>query len=143
MITNTLKTRHRRGFLLLEVVLALTVFGVAATGFTVALHRMADAAKLAQKELRLTRVLESALDETLTLPVLEEGVTTSIAGPPEDSSRRIDLETQVILLDELENENGQLLQEMYRVVVTAYWFEGGIEQRRSVETWRYGRMYQP
>ena len=63
----------KRGFLLLEMVLALAVFGIAATGFAVALHRMADVAALAQSELRITRILDSALDETLSLPVLEEG----------------------------------------------------------------------
>jgi len=35
-----------RGFLLLEMVLALAVFGMAATGFVVALHRMSATASL-------------------------------------------------------------------------------------------------
>src|SRR5512137_1279657 len=65
--------RHnvRNGFLLLEMVLALAVFGMAATGFVVALHRMSATATMAQSELRITRILDSALDETLSLPVLE------------------------------------------------------------------------
>ena len=46
-------------------------------GFAVALHRMAAAASLAQNELRITRILDSALDETLSLPVLEEGETNT------------------------------------------------------------------
>ena len=70
----------RRGFLLLEMILALAVFGMAATGFAVALHRMASVAALAQSELRITRILDSALDETLSLPTLEEGVTNSTVG---------------------------------------------------------------
>ncbi|NQW99579.1 type II secretion system protein, partial [bacterium] len=70
----------KRGFLLLEMVLALAVFGIAATGFAVALHRMAAVAGLAQSELRITRILDSALDETLSLPVLEEGVSDSTVG---------------------------------------------------------------
>ena len=67
----------RHGFLLLEMVLALAVFGIAATGFVVALHRMAALATLAQSELRITRILDSALDETLSLPTLVEGVTNT------------------------------------------------------------------
>ncbi len=128
----------KRGFLLLEVVLALAVFGIAATGFAVALNRMAQAASLAQSELRITRVLESALDEALSIPVLEEGVTNSTVG-----DTGIELDTTIELLKELENEDGQSLQEMYLIKVEARWFENGQWQERAVDTWRYGRMYQP
>lgn len=127
-----------RGFLLLEMVLALAVFGIAATGFAVALHRMADAAGLAQSELRITRILDSALDETISLPVLEEGVTNSSVG-----DTGIELGTTIKLLDELQNEEGQALQEMYSIKIDARWFNSGEWKERSVETWRYGRMYQP
>lgn len=130
----------RRGFLLLEMVLALAVFGIAATGFTVALHRMAAAAALVQSELRITRMLDSALDETLSLPMLEEGETESEIG---EAGHEIKFVTTIEPLEELQNEDGQLLQEMYRIEVKATWFENGQNQERSVETWRYGRMYQP
>lgn len=130
----------RRGFLLLEMVLALAVFGIAATGFAVALHRMAAAAELAQKELRITRILDSALDETLSLPVLEEGETEVSIGEP---GSEIEILTTIEILDEMENEEGQILQEMYRIEVKASWFENKEAQERLVETWRYGRMYQP
>jgi prepilin-type N-terminal cleavage/methylation domain-containing protein len=130
--------RLQRGFLLLEMVLALAVFGIAATGFAVALRRMAQAAELAQSELGITRVLDSALDETLSLPVLEEGETTSQVG-----NTGIELTTTIELLQEMENEDGQLLQEMFRIEVAAKWYANGEWQNRAVETWRYGRMYQP
>jgi prepilin-type N-terminal cleavage/methylation domain-containing protein len=128
----------KRGFLLLEMVLALAVFGIAATGFAVALRRMADVAALAQSELRIARVLDSALDEALSVPVLEVGVVESEAG-----ETGIELVTTIELLEELENEEGQLLQEMYSIEVEATWFENGQWQKRSADTWRYGRMYQP
>lgn len=128
----------RRGFLLLEMVLALAVFGMAATGFAVALNRMAKVAALAQSELRITRILDSALDETISLPVLEEGVTDSQGG-----ETGVDLTTTIELMKELENEEGQLLQEMYLIKIEAKWFENSEWQSRTVETWRYGRMYQP
>ncbi len=128
----------RRGFLLLEVILALGVFGIAATGFAVALHRMAAAAQMAQNELRITRILDSALDETLSLPVLEEGEVTSSVG-----ETGIELKTSVTPLDKLENDEGQLLQEMFAIKVEARWRADGQLQQRDVETWRYGRMYQP
>jgi cell division protein FtsX len=130
--------RRRRGFLLLEVILALAVFSAAATGFAVALHRMAGAATRAQSELRITRILESALDETLSLPVLEEGTVTNPVG-----SGDMEMITDIAILEELENEDGQPLQDMFLITVTARWFENGEWIERSAETWRYGRMYQP
>ena len=132
--------RRRRGFLLLEMVLALAVFGIAATGFTVALHRMANVAALSQSELRVTRFMDSALDEALSLPVLEEGETEVVIG---EAGNEVVFLTTVELIEDLENEEGQLLQEMYRIQVVATWIENGQQQERMVETWRYGRMYQP
>lgn len=132
-------TQHsRRGFLLLEMILALAVFGIAATGFAVALHRMAGAAALAKSELRITRILDSALDEALSVPTLEEGVTNTQVG-----DTGIELETTVKLLEDLQTQEGQPLPEMYLINVTAKWFDSGEWHDRSVETWRYGRMYQP
>lgn len=130
--------RGQRGFLLLEVILALAVFSAAATGFAVALHQMAKAASLAQSELRITRILASALDETLSLPVLEEGTTTAPVGQSD-----MEMATTITLLENLENEDGGVLQEMYLITVTARWYELGEWKERSAETWRYGQMYQP
>jgi type II secretory pathway pseudopilin PulG len=129
--------RMKRGFLLLEMVLALGVFGIAATGFAVALKRMARAAQLAQSELRITRILDSALDETLSLPTMEEGETSTTVGETE-----IELLTTITLLEDLQTEDGQQLAEMFHIEIKAKWFENGAWQDRSVDTWRNGRMYQ-
>jgi prepilin-type N-terminal cleavage/methylation domain-containing protein len=126
----------RRGFLLLEMVLALAVFGIAATGFAVALRQMAYAAQLAQSELQITRVLDSALDETVSVPTLEEGETGSNVGD-------IELNTTIKLMEELMNEDGQPLDQMYLIQIQARWFSNGEWKERSVETWRNGKMYQP
>ncbi len=129
---------HNRGFLLLEMVLAIAVFGIAATAFAIAMKKMGDAAQLAQSELRITRILDSALDETLSLPVLEEGVTNSTVG-----ETGIELNTTIKILEDLQNEEGQALTEMYSIQIDAKWYANGAWQQRSVDTWRYGRMYQP
>jgi hypothetical protein len=128
----------RNGMLLLEMVLALAVFSMAATGFVVALHRMSATASLAQSELRITRILDSALDETLSLPVLEEGVTNSTVG-----ETGIELDTTIAIIEDMENMDGEVLQEMYRIGIRARWFADGEWRERLVETWRYGRLYQP
>lgn len=133
--------RVRKGFLLLEVLLALGVFGIAATGFAVALHRTADLAELAQQKLKMDRLLESALAEAMSLPTLEEG--TSSVQPEEMYEQNLEIATTIELLPEMENEDGQLLQEMYLIQVVARWFENGVQQEQMAETWRYSRLYQP
>lgn len=129
----------RRGFLLLEMVLALSVFAIAATGFTVALHRMGKVASLAQNQLQVTRFMESALSEALSLPVLEEGeIQTEISR----GNNVVRILTVIRLMEDLQTEDGQMLTEMYHISVTATWMEGTERHERTVETWRYGRMYQ-
>ena len=129
---------RKNGFLLLEVVLALGIFGMACTGLAVAFHRMAEAATLAQTELRITRVLDSALTEQLSFPTLEEGITQI---PVEGTD--IELDVVVEPIEDLENQDGELLQQMFHITVTANWFASGEWQSRSVDTWRYNLMYQP
>jgi hypothetical protein len=131
---------RRRGFLLLEMILALAVFGAAATGLTIAMHRMGKVASLAQSELRITRMMQSALDEALSQPMLEEGEVETESG---SAGNEVKFLTSVKLIEDMENEDGQLLQDMYHIEVRALWKENGQRQERSVETWRYGRMYQP
>jgi hypothetical protein len=133
--------RNAPGFLLLEALLAIGVFAIAVTGFTMALSRTADLADQAQRELAVTRLLQSALAEAMSYPVLEEG-TTSVA-VEERAAQGMEIETTVELLPEMQNEDGQLLQEMYRIEVAARWVENGVPQEQLAETWRYSRLYQP
>ncbi len=122
----------------MEVVIALGIFAMACTGLVVAFHRMAETATIAQTELQITRILDSALTEQLSFPTLEEG-TTQIPVNGTD----IELDVVVSPIEDLENQDGQVLQEMYRIEITANWFADGKWQSRSVETWRYNLMYQP
>ena len=131
-------SKKKKGFLLLEVVLALAVFAIACTGLTVAFHRMAGAANLAQSELRITRILDSALTEQLSMPMLEEGVTQI---PVEGTD--IELDVVIEPIEDMENQDGELLQQMFHIKVIANWYENGAWQERSAETWRYNPMYQP
>jgi type II secretory pathway pseudopilin PulG len=126
----------KRGFLLLEMVLAMAVFGIAVTGFVVALNKMSDVASLAQSELRITRILDSALDETLSLPNLEEGTTNTTVG-----ETGIELDTTIERVEDLLNEGGQPLADIFRIKIDAKWYANGAWQARTVETWRNVKMY--
>jgi hypothetical protein len=137
-ITSRLYRRTRKGYLLLEVVLAMAVFSLAATGFTLALQKAADASDMAAREMQITRILSSALDEALAVPVLEEGEAVM-----ELEERQVDIQTVYKRIEEMENQDGQLLQDMWRITVTAFYVQDGAEIKRSAVTWRYGRLYQP
>ncbi len=133
------KRKSARGYLLLEVVLAMGIFALAATGYTVALQKAADASDMAAREMQITRILQSALDEAISVPVLEEGEM-----PPQKLEERdIEIVTIYEKMEEMENLDGQLLQDMWRITVTAYFMQGDTEMSRSAVTWRYGRLYQP
>ncbi|MGC4016130.1 MAG: hypothetical protein QM755_16640 [Luteolibacter sp.] len=124
---------------MLEVILALGVFSVGATGFVVAIRRMGMAAQLAQSEMKITRILESALDEAVSRPTMEEGTTTmNLVESDTEITTKIEA-----MQDQLQNQDGQALQEMYLITVTARWVENNQDQERSARTWRYSRMYQP
>lgn len=124
---------------MLEVILALAVFSIAATGFIVAIRKMGTVAQLAQSEMRITRILESALDEAVSTPTMEEGTTTmNLAEADTEVVTKIES-----MQDQLQNQDGQALQEMYLITVTARWIENNEQQERTARTWRYSRMYQP
>lgn len=135
---RTPTTNRPRGFLLLEMVLAISIFAMAATGFVMALQGMSKTAAHAQRELKVTRILESALNETLSLPVLQEGELTDVAG-----EGSFDILIRIEPLEDLENEEGETLNEMFRIGIRARWYEEGEWQERAIETWRYSRLYQP
>ena len=136
-LQNPTKTR-RRGFLLMEAVLALLLFSIMAVGFTRALAAIRRNSMLVEERMQITAIVDSALRETLTLPTLEEGQTTI------DLEERNEMEILTTVEPmELENEEGQLLQEMFRVTVSARWFEDGQEKTQTAEGWRYLRLYRP
>ena len=130
--------RIQRGFFLLEVILALTVFAMAVTGFVVALRQMSLASMKAHDKLRVTRILQTAMNETLSLPVLEPGEMSYTVDEGD-----IEIHALIEPLEDLENEDGETLQEMFRIRITARWYEEGDWESRVAETWRYARMYQP
>jgi hypothetical protein len=138
MKIRKLHRRTAKGYLLLEVVLAMGIFALAATGFSIALQKSADASDMAAREMQVTRILQSSLDEAISIPTLEEGETSQKL-----EERSMEIVTKYEKMEEMENIDGQLLQDMWRITVTAYFMQGNTQLDRSAVTWRYGRLYQP
>ena len=126
----------------MEVILALGIFGIAVTGFTVAIARTAEVAAMAQRQAQINRLLESALMEALAQPQIEAGATT-VALQETIGGANVEIDVVVEELNEFENEDGQRLNDMFRIEVTANWFEDGEWRSEMAETWRYANLYQP
>jgi len=135
---RTPQRRAQGGFLLLEVIIAMTFFCIVVLSLVVALQRTAKAAEIAREEVKLSRILESAMKEAISVPVLEEGTTTAVI-----DELKLEIDTVVEAM-ELENQDGQMLQGMFRIKVMALMPKDGEWQvERTAETYRYAQLYQP
>ncbi|BDS05688.1 hypothetical protein NT6N_07280 [Oceaniferula spumae] len=141
-------TGKRAGYVLLEIVIAMGLFAAVAVSLVKALHMTSKTASGIQDEMRIQRVLKSAMIDALSNPNLEErNDTVDLMDITGDGGEQLpflrgDIET-VIEPMEMENEDGQLLQNMFRIRVTFHWFADGDWQQQSAETWRYANLYKP
>ena len=135
-----MKTRlssKRRGFMLMEVVLGLMVFSILAVGYTGALKALRRNSMAVEEQIAITKVVDSALRETLYYPTLEEGEIVA------DYERGIEVVTVIEPIEELYNEDGIELTQMFEVVVTARYTLDGIEKEQSAVGWRSLPLYKP
>jgi len=138
-------TKRRRGFVLMEVVLALTLFGMVGVAYLMALQDVAELLREMRREAKITRILDSELRKWMSLPQIEEGEPD-----PSVLDERDQLEVRVVirpLEDAVEEmrfttEEGRVLQQMFHIQATASWYEDREWHERTAETWRYARLYQ-
>ena len=132
------RVQQRDGFVLLEQILALMVFAIVGVALVTALNEVGRLASQARKEAVLSRLLDSELRAAMSMPTLEEFEETISL-----EEMKVDMTTIVTPMEEMENEEGRLLQQMWLVRVEATWWQDNEWQERSAETWRYGRLYVP
>jgi prepilin-type N-terminal cleavage/methylation domain-containing protein len=102
-----------RGFVLLEVVLALALFAIVATAMTTALNQLAESTTSARRESMLLRRLQSEIAENSRLPLQHLGRSES---PADESGIAVSREVSRL---ELKNQNGVELTALYRIHVSA------------------------
>jgi len=133
------------GYVMLEIVIALGLFATVAVSLTKALDVTSRTAFIIQDEVMIDQILQSALTDALSNPVLEESLVskslTDLTGDDE-SFFAGEIETLIEPL-ELESEEGKLLPEMFRIKVTFYWTVDNEIKEQSAETWRYNKLYVP
>lgn len=122
--------KKRRGFTLLETLLALMVFSMAVVALVEAVHQLGEHTLLRRHEAAVQERMRSLLLEHTRMleqdVKLQEGDVTYTV-------------THTSL--ELKNRDGQPVPGVFEVRVTAAWMEGKTPQQASTETWVYPPLF--
>lgn len=106
----------------MEALIALSIFGIAATGILIALHRTAQLSQVVVHEQWVKQEAQNLLTEIITAPrtgndfAREETIT-------------IDSTTEAFIaiqrLEDVTNQDEEILENLYEVKVTLYWDDNG------------------
>jgi len=128
----------RSGMTLLEVVLALAVFSIAALALVGTMNQIAEAATESQMLLEVEQSLESIVDEYGKVPQLRE-LEEDIKPGADGVAYRVKVEQ----VKDLKNEQGQFLQDMFRIQAVGRWNDGSGVIEVQAETMRYAGAFLP
>ena len=135
--SNHQPQRKRAGFTILEVLMALALFGMMMVGLTRALNMIALSARRSGEEVRMIRNLETLLTEASKAAQFEEGEV--YVG---DDESGVAYDRVIEELTEMENMDGQILANMWRIAIIASYERNGEIVERVAETFRYEPLYQ-
>ncbi len=137
MRVKGIESRGRRGFILLESILALALFAIVAVGFTVAIQQVAFTANRSGESMRVQRMLETLLTEAskvVRFEEVEEGIGEDDKGV---------YYSKIIEEIEMQNMDEQELQNMWRIAIIAEWEDAsGRTMENVAEMIRYEPLYQ-
>ncbi len=144
MKKGAVRTRPRGGFIMMEVIMALTVFAIVGVAYMSALNEIAEILREMRRDAKMGRILQSELMKYATLPEIGE---MEESYPLEEKN---ELEIQVIIRpledvveeQRMTTEKGRVMQQMFHVQVIGTWREDLRWHERTAETWRYARLYQ-
>lgn len=128
----------RVGMTLLEVVIALAVFSIAAVALVGTINAIAEAALTSQQMSDVEQGLESLIDEYGKVPQLKE-LTQDIKPGADGVAYRV----EVTPVQNLKNEEGRVLQGLFRIRAVARWSEGGDPIQVEADTLRYAGSLMP
>ncbi len=141
MKTNSIPPA-RSGMVIMEVLCALLVFGMAAVGLMRAITASAQSAVVAQQELRMLLRLQSTLNETSKYSKIDQLYSDKPVNVTDPDDLGVWTRTEIIKLEDITTEtDGQPVNDMYRIVVTAYYENFGQEGEMTAETVRYSKLY--
>lgn len=121
---------------LLEVVLALAVFSIAALALVGTLNQIAEAASESQILLEVEQNLESLIDEYGKMPQMRE-LEEEIKPGSDGVAYRVKVE----MVKDLRNKDGRFLQDMYKITAIARWNDGGGVMELQADSMRYAVVF--
>jgi len=131
--TSFSRIGRRRGFMLMEAMVAIAIFAIAVVGLARTLNSTAKFATEARLAGEVTRKMESLLEEAMHMPVMEPG-----QWPLEADESGLAFLT-VIGEAEVVNQDGTLLDGVFKIEITA-------ERRRSgraPDVWKINTLAYP
>lgn len=137
MITNRNSKPKRSGFMLLEALIAFSIFGVAVTGIVVALHSTAELSQHVINSQRIKQEAQNLLSEIITAPLTGNGLER-------DELITIDEFTEARILvepHEAVDQDDNNLEDLYAVSVTIYWDDDGTRTEETFSTVHYSKMF--
>ena len=127
---NTGAARRRRGYALLDVILAVTVFAIWGAGIVAFMQRISDTSASYSRDRVIQYRLESMLSEAKERPI--EEMTAEVV----DETLATTFRTTVEPL-QLANIDGEALEDLYKLTVTATFQASGGEQVEKAELFIY------
>jgi prepilin-type N-terminal cleavage/methylation domain-containing protein len=135
-----MQTRHhpasRAGMTLLEVMLALVVFSIAAVALVQSINQVGETMLLTRTLRSVDIGLASHIDEYSKAPLIQE-LDKEIKAGEDGISYRIRIEP----VQNLKTKQNQPIVGIFRVLVTAKWKESNQPMTKDAETLRYAGMY--
>ncbi len=145
--------RARRGFLLLEVLIAASIFTIAAVAYANVLGSLVELSRGQRENLQVQRILSSKLEWAMSLPLDEigdEGVRFTERDFEELSVTELERagaelvitpsEARVLESEQKEEIN---LTDFFSVSVRLFYTRDGEELEETAEVYRYLPLYQP
>ncbi len=130
--------RHRRGMLLMEVLIAIVIFGTAALSLVRYLSASAQLAIVSQLDMRMLLRLQSTLTRYSKTPQIKE--ESNIQDDPDELG--VYTVTNITKLEGLKNTEGQELTDMFHITVSAFYqTDSGQKGEAKAQTYRYARLY--
>jgi prepilin-type N-terminal cleavage/methylation domain-containing protein len=135
---HTITQSRAQGMTLLEVILALALFSLAAVAIVQQITTIAQAAMEARTMRNIEQRLEGVMDEYSKKPQIAE-----LNDKMDADGEGVSFHVKIIPVQNIRTKAGIQLANLFRITVRAEWLEGNQKQHLEESTLRYAGMYNP
>jgi hypothetical protein len=128
MQPHTTSARRPPGYILLELIIALSIFSMAVVGLSMALNNTLQTANMLNKDYAVRLAMRSFLEEIKRKPLAD--MATTLENP------QLDLVlTSTVEPLEIRSKEGRAVEDMYTLTVRADYTAGGRARDETVFLW--------